>query len=149
MNTKKVYQNLIRCVMKFKKTFSINISKNNEKIFHNYVVHVDDSDREIKNNLLIKMLYKIANLKFDFEFEFELDFLFIFIFDVVAATVASNTKKLRKNRKNRKIKVNKFESLLTFFNVYLDFYFANMIREYKIIMNINVLINEMKHMYVF
>ena len=42
MNTKKVYQNLIRCVMKFEKAFSINISKNNEKAFYNYV---DDNDR--------------------------------------------------------------------------------------------------------
>ena len=126
------------------KAFLINISKSNEKVFHN---HVDDNDREMKNNLLIEMLYKVAN--FEFDFEFELNFLFIFIFDVIVAIVASNTRKFRKNRKNRKIKVNKFESLLTFFNVYFDFYFADMIREYKIIMNMNVLIDEMKHMYVF
>ena len=136
MNTKKIYQNLIRCVMKFEKTFSINISKSDGKVFYNYVVYVDDSDREMKNNLLIEMLYKIANLKLDFEPELELNFLFISIFGVIAAAAASNTKKFRKNRKNRKIKVNKFESLLTFFNVYFDFYFANMIREYEIIMNI-------------
>ena len=147
INTKKNYQNLIRCVIKFKKTFSINISKNDEKVFHNYVVYVDNNDRKIKNNLLIEMFYKIAN--FEFNFEFELNFLFIFIFDVTVAIIASNTKKIRKNRKNRKIKINKFESLLTFFNVYFNFYFANMIREYKIIININVLTNEIKHMYVF
>ena len=49
-------------------------------------------------------------------------------------------------KRDRKSKASKYEKLLTLLNVHVDLYFTKMIKEYMIIMNLNVLFFEMKHM---
>ena len=51
-----------------------------------------------------------------------------------------------KKRKDRKSKTGKYNKLLTLFNVHADLHLVEMIKKYIIIMNLNVLFFEMKHM---
>ena len=55
----------------------------------------------------------------------------------------------KQKQKERKFKKNKFKKFLTFLNVYANFYLINIIREYEIIMNLSVLIKELKYKYTF
>ena len=50
-------------------------------------------------------------------------------------------------QKERRFKKDKFKKLLTFFHVYINLHFVNIIREYKIIINLNVFIKELKYKY--
>ena len=50
--------------------------------------------------------------------------------------------------KRRKPKRNKFQKLLSFFNVYINLYFIINVIKYIIIINSNVLIRELKYKYV-
>ena len=54
---------------------------------------------------------------------------------------------LSKKTKNRKFKINKFDNFLRFFNVHVDLHLTNNAREYETIMNINVFVEKMKHMF--
>ena len=64
-------------------------------------------------------------------------------------SVVENSKNLIKTfkQKRRKFKKNKFKKLLTLSNIHINFYLVNMIREYKIIMNLSVFIKKLKHKY--
>ena len=133
-------KNSINNVSKFKKKIH-DVFANKKFFFHNNnVKNYFNNNFEIKNNFLINVFFKIAN----FESKFELNFLFIFVM-----IVTFKKKKIHKFLKNRKFKINRFEFLLIFFNVYFDFYLTNVIREFKTIININVLTNEIKYIYVF
>ena len=48
-------------------------------------------------------------------------------------------------KRDRESKISKYEKLLTLLNVHADLYFAKIIKEYMIIMNLNVLFFEIKH----
>ena len=49
-------------------------------------------------------------------------------------------------KKDRKLKDDKYKKLFVLLNVHVDLHFVNMTREYVIVMNVNVLSYEMKHM---
>ena len=51
-----------------------------------------------------------------------------------------------KKKKNKKHKKNKYKKFFALFNVYVDLHLTNITREYIIMMNLNVLLYEMKHM---
>ena len=50
-----------------------------------------------------------------------------------------------KIKDKKKVKDNKFEKFFKFFNVYVNLYLINNVKEYMIIMNLNVLIEKLKH----
>ena len=146
LNIKKIYQNIIRCDINtifstisniFEKNF---LDDNNKKNFLNNIFELDEknffNNEFEKNNSIIDVLV-VATI---FDFDNNIDFLFLlsrFQFVVL------------KKRKNRKSKVNKFENFFRLLNVYIDLYLANNAREYEIIININVLASEIKHMSIF
>ena len=49
--------------------------------------------------------------------------------------------------RERKSKANKFQKFLTLLNIHTNLHFTKIIRKYIIIMNLNVLVNELKHKY--
>ena len=120
-------------VFKFEKVFLDIISI--EKFFHNNDYVKDfNNDFELIDNSLINVLFVVAN------FDSKLYFSFI---STKSQLVSSKTQK----KKARKSKINKYQFLLNFSNIYLDFCFANITREFAIVMNMNVLFDEMKHIY--
>ena len=56
--------------------------------------------------------------------------------------------KLKIKNKGRKFKENKFQKLLSLFNVYINLYFIDNAIKYIIIINSNVLIKKLKYKYV-
>ena len=123
IKTRRVYQNLIRCVMKFKivffnttiLTFKNEFTKNfhdkknfqnkknfhnynkkdfyNEKIFHNYN-EKNFFNREIEQSLT-KMLFETTNINFDFVFDFS---LIIFNFHSTRFTIKKRTRQFQHNK---------------------------------------------------
>ena len=50
-------------------------------------------------------------------------------------------------QKGRRFKGDKFKKFLTLLNVYVDLYLFNMVREYEIMMNLSVFVEELKYKY--
>ena len=145
LRIRKVYQDLIRCDMMSKKIFFIStiIVEENQKIdnFAN-----DDENENAKNNLILFVdetnhnhMTKILQIVVDFDFDFDFS-----SFSFSQFTVASQRKK--KKKRDRKFKTNKFENFLNLLNVHFDFHFVDNVREFKTIINFNVLIEKFKHM---
>ena len=61
---------------------------------------------------------------------------------VIAITI-KNKKIKGKNKK--KVKDNKFEKFLKLFNIYISFHLINNVKKYMTMMNLNVLIEELKY----
>ena len=59
--------------------------------------------------------------------------------------IIKDKKKKVKGKNKKKVKNNKFEKLFKLLNVYVNLYFINNIKEYATIMNLNVLIEKLKH----
>ena len=53
---------------------------------------------------------------------------------------------LSQKKRNRKYKENKYKKFLALFNVHVGLHLTDMTRKYVIMMNLNVLLYEMKHM---
>ena len=49
-------------------------------------------------------------------------------------------------KRNRKFKNDKYKKFFAFFNVHVDLHFVDITREYVTVINVNVLLYEMKHM---
>ena len=153
MKTRKIYQNLIKCVMSknqkiFVIIFSLNQENEFEKNFFENVAKKDflEHDRivvekfELKVNVMKKMFFVVVNFDFaNSKFDFT---SIIFAFE----RVASKTKIKRKNKRDRKSKKNKFVVFLSLFNVHINFHLVDNARKYATIMNFNVLDEKMKHM---
>ena len=105
LKIKKIYQDLIRCVISmkqkaFEKVFQEDNNSNlNEKDFHKQN-EIDD----VEANALTKVFFAATN--FNFDFDSELNFLSI-IFKVTSKN------KTKKKQRDRKSKRNKFKSLLS------------------------------------
>ena len=153
MKTRKIYQNLIKCVMSKNQRISVIIfSFNQEDVFEkDFLENVAEKDflkhdrtavekSELKINVMKKVLFVVVN--FDFA-NSKLDFT-----SVISAfeRVASKAKIKRKSKRDRKSKKDKFVALLSFFNVHIDLHLVDNVREYATIMNFNVLVEKMKHM---
>ena len=50
-----------------------------------------------------------------------------------------------KGKDKRKVKNNKFEKFLKLFNIHANLHFANNVKKYATMMNLNVLTEELKH----
>lgn len=88
--------------------------------------------------MLIEVLFIVVNSKS--KSKSKLEFLSI------SFTITS--KKKTKDQRDRKSKSNKFQSLLSFLNVHASLYLANLARVYFIVINVNVLIEEIKHILI-
>ena len=148
LTTKKIYQDIIRCDMKFeiilskktKKTFVENfIDDDFVKNFHKSKVvtataknfHNENFEN---NNFMTNVLIVAANSDIDENLNF--------------STISFRFRlSLSKKTKNRKFKINKFDNFFRFFNVHVDLHLSNNAREYETIMNVNVLVEKMKHMF--
>ena len=130
---RQAYQNFIRCDMNFAQIFQFD-SKFVENFFHNFDVETNFLN---ENNVMIEMLFVVAK---SVEFEFEFSFLI---------SRAQSAKRTEKKKRKRKFKENKFENLFRLFNVHVDFHFVDNAKEYVTIMNVNVLIEKMKHMLIY
>ena len=146
MKTRQVYQNLIRCVMKFEIAFfitAISKFKNEfEKDFHdhekkNFHDHERKNffNREMKQSLT-EMLFETTNISFDFEHELNFS----------SITFNSFSTSFKSKKRTRQFQRNKFQFFLNLFNVYLSLHIANMTRKFDTVMNINVFSKKMKHM---
>ena len=137
MTEKEIYQNLIKCASNFEVLSNIN----NSKEARNDVRDDDENDEKYddqENNVLQNVLFLTANDSHNFENEI------LFIQERIKQAKSMTAKK----RRDRKSRTSKYDKLLTLFNVHADLHLAKMIRKYMIIMNLNVLFFEIKHMWV-
>lgn len=132
VKARQAYQDLIRCDMNSAQIFQLD-SESVEKVFHNLDVETDSLN---ENNFMIEVLFVVAE-----SVEFELEFSLLI-------SRAQSAKRTKKKKRERKLKENKFDNLLRLLNVHADLHLVDNAREYVTIMNVNVLAEEMKHMFV-
>ena len=136
VRAKEVYQNLIRCDMS--RFVIVNrASKNENETSKDNLRQKDEmsNNETAKNNQMINVIDVAIN------FDFELKFSFI-----LTVRIQSQSATQSKKNKERKSKVNKFDNFFNFFNVHVELHFVDNVREYVIVMNFNVFVDEMKHM---
>ena len=163
LTTRKIYQNIIRCDMKSeailsrktKKTFVKDfIDDDSVKGFHrSETVTATAKTATAKtataetttaksfhnenfenNNFMTNVLIVAANSDIDENLDF-------------SAVSFKSRLSLSKKTRNRKLKINKFDNFLRFLNVHVDLHLSNNVREYETVMNVNVLVEKMKHMF--
>ena len=145
---KKTYQEIIRCDMKFE----IILSKRTKNAFVENFID-DDFVKDIhKSEIAIATAKSFHNENLENN-NFMIDIL------IVAANFDTNENlnfsaisfrfrlSLLKKTRNRKFKINKFDNFLRFFNVHVDLHLTDNVREYETIMNVNVFVEKMKHMF--
>ena len=125
LNARRVYQELIMCVTLIIKDFR-NHDNNNENKYD------FEDERDALNEILLITTHINSKTKG-------------FHISKLMTIIIKNKKKKVKGKGKKKVKNNKFEKLFKLFNVYINFYFINNVKEYAMIMNSNILIEELKH----
>ena len=123
LNARRIYQDLITCVISITKNFH-NQNENKNK-------HKSKNEEEALNEILSIITHinsKIKNL---------------YISKFIIIIIIKNKKIKEKDK--RKIKDNKFEKLFKLLNVHISFHLTNNVKKYMMMINSNVLIEELKH----
>ena len=118
---RKIYQQFIECVIQ-------------SKVFNDQS-HTVNQETKNENDVLEKMLLNV-------------------VFNVDSNELKNDVLSLRNRastkffaiKKNQKFKDDKYKKFLVFFNIHVDLHFVDITRKYVIIMNVNVLSYEIKHM---
>ena len=152
---RKIYQNIIRCDMKFE----VNLSKKTKKTFvkdffdddfvKSFLRHDVATAKDFHNNVFVENYFQ-KNLENN---NFMIDVLIVAANSNIDENLNFSTISFRfqlslsKKTTNRKFKINKFDNFFRLFNVHVDLHLTNNVREYETIMNVNVFAKKMKHMF--
>ena len=134
LQDRQAYQDLIRCAIESVKSFD-RIQKDHENQNENLsdVNSLTNNDSHQDEDLLTNILSNVESMKDSKDMNFLL--------------ISSQTRK-RVKQKRRRSSRKKFEKLLTLSNVHAELHLIDMTREYATVMNLSVLTEEMKYMWV-
>ena len=154
LEKRQTYKNLIHSIIKIVENFGIQKTKENEK---------NEKKKEKKETMQIdEKMIKTKSIKLNVDMKDnenddmnelnndDVEKAFLITLSTVEELSENDMKnQILKNRnktRKRKSSANKYQKLLLLFNLHVDLHLSEMIRKYAIVMNLNVLSKEMKHM---
>ena len=154
LKEKQTYKNLIHSIMRIVEDFDIQKTKENEENEKKRKKKKTvQRDEEMIKTRSIKLNVDMKNDESDDMNELNNDNVEEILMITISAAEKSSENDMEnqvlKNKdkiKKRKSSTNKYQKLLLLFNLHADLHLNKMIREYAIVMNLNVLSKEMKHM---